>query len=205
MAVDTGSPVTSVAIGRGSAVLAQRTSRGRNASSALLRLVDETLREAGLAAAELAGIVALRGPGSFTGLRVGLATILGLHQALGLPATAVPTLDVLLTAMRGEAPTRVAVVDALRGEWFAQVSGRSAPPSGALLRAADIAGLAPCRVIGFGLDALRAELAEIPGIGLEEPPPLAATALGMASALTWDASLLSSPLYLRPAAAQRPA
>ena len=71
-------------------------------------------------------------PGSFTGLRVGLATVLGLHQALGLPATALPTLEVLGCLGPGDGSTVVAVVDALRGEWFAQrFESAAVPLSGA--------------------------------------------------------------------------
>ena len=58
-------------------------------------MVQEVLTEAGVGVRDLGGIAVLRGPGSFTGLRIGLATVLGLHQALGVPATAIPSLPVL--------------------------------------------------------------------------------------------------------------
>ncbi|HEX6199577.1 MAG TPA: tRNA (adenosine(37)-N6)-threonylcarbamoyltransferase complex dimerization subunit type 1 TsaB, partial [Thermoanaerobaculia bacterium] len=129
LALDAGSPVVSVAVGPPGSVVAERSIEIRRSSERLVALVDECLEEAGVAMPELAGIVALRGPGSFTGLRVGLATALGFHQALGLPATTVPTLDVL--ALHGarrlreagrEGPVRIAaVVDALRGQWFTQL------------------------------------------------------------------------------------
>ena len=60
-------------------------------SAALLGLVDEALAAAGLGPRQLAGVIALRGPGSFTGLRVGLATALGLHESLGIAAGVYPT------------------------------------------------------------------------------------------------------------------
>ena len=102
LAVDAGSPRVSVAVGDAGEVLAEAAETRERSSATLLAMVDGVLAEAGLRAAELAGLVALRGPGSFTGLRVGLATVLGLHQALGLPAVAVPTLGVLAALGPGD-------------------------------------------------------------------------------------------------------
>ncbi|HEV7515153.1 MAG TPA: tRNA (adenosine(37)-N6)-threonylcarbamoyltransferase complex dimerization subunit type 1 TsaB, partial [Thermoanaerobaculia bacterium] len=88
--LDSGSPLVSVAVGRGSAVLAARAMEISRSSALLLAMVDAVLGEAGLEVAALSGVAALAGPGSFTGLRIGLATVLGLHQALGLAATTLP-------------------------------------------------------------------------------------------------------------------
>ena len=60
-----------------------------------------------------------RVPGSFTGLRIGLAGALGLALALGIPVAGVSTLDALAAA----APGAVPVIDARRGEVFALVGG----------------------------------------------------------------------------------
>ncbi len=106
--MDTASPTVSVAVGRGGEALAVRSVELRRSSEALLRLVDEALEEAGAGLRDLDGILALRGPGSFTGLRVGLATAFGLHQALGTPATAVPTLEVLVSAAQAVQAVRAA-------------------------------------------------------------------------------------------------
>jgi len=121
LALDAGSPVVSVAVGRGGEVLAAGAVALQRSSTQLLALVAEVLAAAAATPADLAGIVALAGPGSFTGLRVGLATALGLVQALGVRAQAVPTLAALAAA--SEAPPGslvIAAVDALRGEWSAQ-------------------------------------------------------------------------------------
>ena len=71
-------------------VLAERSMEIDRSSGRLLEMIAEVLAEAGAKPADLGGVVALAGPGSFTGLRIGLATALGLHQALGVPATASP-------------------------------------------------------------------------------------------------------------------
>src|SRR6266508_1023760 len=64
-------------------------------SERLLSAVDRLLADCGLAPADLEGLAVSVGPGSFTGLRVGLATVKGLAMALGLPVAPVPTLDAL--------------------------------------------------------------------------------------------------------------
>ncbi|MDX1385006.1 MAG: tRNA (adenosine(37)-N6)-threonylcarbamoyltransferase complex dimerization subunit type 1 TsaB [Thermoanaerobaculia bacterium] len=129
LAIDAGSPVASVALAKGERILAESRSEDATSSRHLLEQVDAVLREAGCALPDLGGVVALRGPGSFTGLRVGMATVLGLHQATGVPATALPTLTVL-ASLAPAAPV-LAAVDALRGLWFHQRFDRrpGAPPS----------------------------------------------------------------------------
>ena len=129
LALDTGSPQVSVALGRGSQVLAERSVEIDRSSGRLLEMIAEVLAEAGAKPADLGGVLALQGPGSFTGLRIGLATALGLHQALGVPATAISTLRVL-AARAAEPGTIVAAVDALRGEWSAQAFRGGEPLSG---------------------------------------------------------------------------
>ena len=166
LALDTASPTVSVAVGRDGRCLAARSVELRRSSEALLRLVDEALGEAGVALRDLDGIVALRGPGSFTGLRVGLATVLGLHQALGVAATAVPTHDVLEVAARAVRPDgdgrAAAVVDALRGQWFTRIFGLSGEPpdpaaAAAILDPDQIAGSGPALLVGHGAERLAAD------------------------------------------------
>ncbi|HLX10366.1 MAG TPA: tRNA (adenosine(37)-N6)-threonylcarbamoyltransferase complex dimerization subunit type 1 TsaB [Thermoanaerobaculia bacterium] len=144
LALDAGSPVVSVAVGRGGAVLATRAVALQRSSTQLLALVAETLAAAGARPADLDGVVALAGPGSFTGLRVGLATALGLHQGLGVRAQALPTLAALAAASAAPPGSLViAAVDALRGDWAAQafqVGGPLPVPLGemALVPAAEL-------------------------------------------------------------------
>lgn len=168
----------------------------------LLGRVDEVLTEARIAVSDLGGVLALRGPGSFTGLRVGLATVLGLHQAIGIPATALPTLQVLSMLAPEADSTIVAVVDALREEWFAQefVRDGGGPPR-ALAPARIISKLtliewAPATLVGFGVERLAATLRKT---RLVPAPALAEAALRLAALETvaWDPELLTAPLYLR--------
>lgn len=91
-------------------------------ATALLPLVDEALAAAGLDLADVERVGVGTGPGSFTGLRIGLATARGLAQGLGLPLAPVATLEALAAGASAEAgPDRavLAVIDAGRGEGFA--------------------------------------------------------------------------------------
>lgn len=183
LALDTASPVVSVALHGGSSkngassekcgeIRIERSVEIGHSSRRLLEMVDEVLEEAGVPPADLSGIVTLRGPGSFTGLRVGLATAMGLHQALGTPATAIPTLEVLaasaVLASSGAPSGRsscqgriVAAVDVLRGEWAAQPFRSEWPPrpegTAERVPARDMARFLPCTFVGYGLDKLRQE------------------------------------------------
>lgn len=220
LALDAGSPVVSVAVGPAGHPVAERSIEIRQSSERLVALVDECLEEAGVAMAELAGILALRGPGSFTGLRVGLATTLGFHQALGIRATAVPTLDAL--ALHGarrlhgggrDEPVRIAaVVDALRGQWFTQlfeVAPGAAPEAlegdPAILDPEEVAALAPDAVCGFGAGRIAERLSEWRA-EVVEPAPLAADLLRLAALapVDWRPETLVAPLYLRAPAVSLP-
>jgi tRNA threonylcarbamoyl adenosine modification protein YeaZ len=215
LVLDSGSPLVSVAVGRAGAVLAMRAAEIARSSALLLAMIDEVLVEAGLGVETLSGVAALGGPGSFTGLRIGLATVLGLHQALGIPATTLPTLQVL-AALAPAGPGRtLGAVDSLRGEWAVNAGGGAGGEDGgmALVPGPDLAGFAPCTLVGFGVS----RLAGLPGwtagparredIRLVEPGPLAPAALSLLAALPaerWDPALLSAPIYARPPAVTAP-
>jgi tRNA threonylcarbamoyladenosine biosynthesis protein TsaB len=95
--------------------LAFASSEGGHAAQRTLVLVDEVLARAGRAPGDLARIVAGCGPGSFTGLRIGIATARGLALGLGVPCSGVST----LAALTAGAPGALALIDARRGELFA--------------------------------------------------------------------------------------
>jgi tRNA threonylcarbamoyl adenosine modification protein YeaZ len=206
LAIDAASPRVSVAIGgsgRGGQVLAERAVEIERSSGRLVDLIGEVLAETGARPTDLGGVVALRGPGSFTGLRVGLATALGFHQALGVRATAISTLHVLSTLTDGLV---VAAVDALRGEW--SVQSFNPPGDMQLVPGGSIPGLLPGgegTVVGFGVSRLAGP--DWPeGVRLLEAGPLAGAAVRLAASLTsnrdldWDPDLLVRPLYSRPPA-----
>jgi tRNA threonylcarbamoyladenosine biosynthesis protein TsaB len=111
LAFDTATDVATSALVSDGEVLGERTSR----AVTLLEDVDALLRQAGAHTRDLDALAVGVGPGSFTGLRVGLATARGLALALGIPVAGVSTLD----ALAAGAPGAVPVVDARRREVFA--------------------------------------------------------------------------------------
>ena len=220
LTLDAGSPWVSAALARGGTVLAERAAEMERSAGQILEMTRDLLAEVGARPADLGGVVALRGPGSFTGLRIGLATALGFHQSLGIPATALDTLQVLAaTARESPGDVVVAIVDALRGEWSAQaftagpfprpLSGMELVPGDRLPELFVQSGAGMGAIVGFGAS----RLADLPGwpaeIRLREPGPglpLASVAARLASEpdAEWDAARLTSPLYSRPAAISLP-
>lgn len=218
LVLDTGSPTSSLAIGGGGRCLGQRDFPLRRGSEELLPQLRGLLAASRLSFAELGGVVALQGPGSFTGLRIALATALGFHQALGLPATALGTLPVLAhwglgAGSLGERSQEVMVaVDAMRGDFYAQLfwrgerPGEVLPVAEAKLYSAAELLLCPGRLVGFGLGELLAKAGvEAPAAKIApEPPPLAAEAIPLLAGLDWDPARLIQPVYFRPPAVTLP-
>lgn len=120
LGVDTSTERRSVVLLRGGRVLSESESGLREGGSAnLLADIDRALRSASVSLREVGLFAAAVGPGSFTGLRSGLATVKGLALTLGTPAVGVPTLHAVAYGAR---PARrvVSLIPAGRGEVFAQ-------------------------------------------------------------------------------------
>ena len=116
LAFDTATEVATSALVDDGEVLGERMSR----ASTLLEDVDALLRQGGAHPRDLGALVVGIGPGSFTGVRVGLATARGLAFALTLEGAGVSTLE----ALAAGAPGAVPVVDARRREVFTLVDGK---------------------------------------------------------------------------------
>jgi tRNA threonylcarbamoyladenosine biosynthesis protein TsaB len=132
LAVETATRVMSVALLRGDALLAEvEVDDRRPHSERLLPGIDRVLAEAGVRLDDVGAYAVSIGPGSFTGLRVGLATVKGLTLEDPRPVAAVPTLAALSLAAvgAGEAPEScagpvAALLDARRGEVYAAAYSR---------------------------------------------------------------------------------
>jgi tRNA threonylcarbamoyladenosine biosynthesis protein TsaB len=118
VAFDTATDVATSALVWDGEVLGELSSR----PVSVLEDVDALLRRGGVRDSQLEGIVVGIGPGSFTGLRMGLATARALAFSLEIPLAGVSTLDALASG----APDAVPVIDARRREVFALVGGERA-------------------------------------------------------------------------------
>ncbi len=183
LAFDTATDrATSALVGDGE-VLGERVSR----AATLLEDVDALLRQAGAHAGDLEALALGTGPGSFTGIRIGLAAARGLALALDLPAAGVSTLDALAAGAPGALP----VIDAKRREIF--VPGpRAVAPAELQLEAGTLC-------VGDGAvryrDLLEAAGAEIPPDDDERHLPRARFHAALASA--FGPVELVEPLYVR--------
>lgn len=134
LAIETSSRRGSVALWEDGAVIARATHSELNAHAEQLRpLIDRVMAEAGWTRQSVGRIGVGMGPGSFTGLRVGIAFAQGIALGLGIPWTGVGSLEALAAACPPEVgEPRVALLDARRDEVFAQAFDRA---GGALSRA----------------------------------------------------------------------
>jgi len=118
LALDTATSFVSLALHDGDTIIAEASWRSRDHHTVeLAPALDEMLRRVGLAPADLRAVAVALGPGSFTGLRIGLALAKGLALAAvpPLPLIGIPTLDIVAAAQPHLAPRLCAVAQAGRG------------------------------------------------------------------------------------------
>lgn len=147
LGIDTCGPMGSVALGRlaGSGdwpaveILGQIELEGRNYAATLVAAVDELLAHAGMKVGLLHAIVAVSGPGSFTGVRVGLAAVKGLAQPAEIPVVAVSRLEV----MAWKAGVQSSALDAHRHEVYLRVGMQGQEARELLAGEAELAAISP--------------------------------------------------------------
>jgi len=166
LAVDTTGERGSIALARGEGTVVEvAISAPTGFGQVLYGCLRELLERNAVALAEIDCFAAASGPGSFTGVRVALACVKGLAEALGKRAVAVSNLEAL--ARFGRGPLRAPVIDARRGDVYGAVyddAGRVVVPETVGKIATWVAGLPP------GVEFVAAEFAE----GIPETPRVTA-------------------------------
>ncbi len=192
LAFDTATAVATSALVDDGEVLGERSSRAQT----LLEDVDALLRQGGAHPRDIDALAVGIGPGSFTGVRIGLAAARGLALSLDLRGAGVSTLD----ALAAGAPGAVPVIDARRREVFTLVSGVAS-----VLAPADLAVEAGATYVGDGAVRYRAELEArgglVPPDGDERHLPRARFHAALAGELRSVDEI--EPLYLRAPDAER--
>ncbi len=177
---------------------------GRGHAERLMDMIAAALGEAELGFADLDRIAVTVGPGSFTGVRVGVATARGLGLVLCKPVVGVTTLAALAYEARAEQGCPVAaVIDAKRGEVYGQLFEDGAPVIGPVAeRGEAFAVRVPDETVLIGSGAaVVAAAAREDGRVLKiaaEPVAPAAGAVARAGRAALDPDRPPSPLYLRP-------
>lgn len=119
LAMDTATMVSSVAVATKDRVLAELTAETRfTHSETLVVNIEEVMRLADVKREELSAVAVSLGPGSFTGLRIGLATAKAISYALSIPLVGVPTLEVLAAAFPSPGTVVAPLIDAQKGNAY---------------------------------------------------------------------------------------
>ena len=214
LAFDTTTSACAAAVCDGDAVVAERSvALERGHAEILMPMIEAVLAAAGAGYDTLTGIAVTRGPGAFTGIRIGLAAARGLALATGLPVTGVTTLAAMArTAAAETGRARIAIVmDTKRRDYFVQVFERKGTAC------ADAAVVAPDRLADHFAGLAGGALA-VAGDGLGSVPEGAVPAgAEMLAGVTSPAPLAIAqvarntpaatpvPLYLRAPEARLPA
>ncbi|MDA0674960.1 MAG: tRNA (adenosine(37)-N6)-threonylcarbamoyltransferase complex dimerization subunit type 1 TsaB [Proteobacteria bacterium] len=226
LAIDTAAAACSVAVLDQARVFAQCShAMQRGQAEALLPMVEQVMAKAALDFSGLDLIAVTRGPGAFTGIRIGLAAARGLAFAAGKPCLGVETLSVLAEPLRTRDPARplLAVMDTKRGDFYAEMfiagpqgdapAGPRAVDADGLVNLVTAAGPLGGRallVIGDTAETAVRALGEA-GIAAEAADPAHRTpdpcALGRVALSLWrrgETVPLPQPLYLRPPQVSEP-
>jgi tRNA threonylcarbamoyladenosine biosynthesis protein TsaB len=211
LALDTAAEVLSLALSTGDEVWYCEADCGLRHGELLLDAADRLLKGAGIGSADLDLAACMKGPGSFTGLRIAFAAAKGLALSLGIPLAAVPTLDCMAAPWASWPGIVLPVMDAKKGRFYAalyrgglRIGGYLDAAPEALAAALRAAGDEPAMLTGPAAQAARESLASLaPNSLLVDPGGKRGRARELVdivkktSILIADKEVLSGPLYLR--------
>jgi len=203
LGIDAACAACSAALWRDGHIVARRlTAQSRGQAEILVPLIQQVLAEAGLGWAQLSRLAVTIGPGSFTGVRVALATARGLALATGLPLVGLSTFEVIAHGLpEGEGAGRelLVAVDSRRAELFFQRFSAELAPLGEPWQAepATLVLDRPLLVAGDGAPRVRAALGDQPRLAWAEGPGLPDAAVVAALGASRSPGPPPRPLYLR--------
>ena len=129
LCLETATPVCSVALNDGCCTLALRETEGQNAhSEKITNFIREAMETAGIDYRQLDAVAVSKGPGSYTGLRIGVSTAKGICYAADVPLMAIDTLEAMAYGMKEKLGSQLAendllipMIDARRMEVYAAI------------------------------------------------------------------------------------
>ena len=189
LAIDTATECVSIALLKGAEVLAEQTSfMNRGQGEALIPMIQDLLNRANLSMSDIQSLAVSVGPGSFTGVRIGLAAARGMALALQIPVHGVTTLQAMAQQTNGKV---MAVLDTKRGDFYTQIFQDAEPLEEPKIRSeADIRAL-NLMLIGQSLSSETE-----PPLTVSQPPLPSAVGVGLACL---SHPLPAEPVYLREA------
>jgi tRNA threonylcarbamoyladenosine biosynthesis protein TsaB len=213
LAIDTALAACSVAVfdSEANRLLAnQSIPMTRGHAEALMPLVERVMADAGIAYSEIDRVAVTTGPGSFTGLRVGVAAARGIALAAEKPAVGVTTLSAFAAPHQadGRFPV-ISAIDARHDHVYFQVfapGGRALgePRLAPLREATEAAAAAPARLVGSAAETIAAALTDDDAVPVSVEPRVAPDIAWVArlGALAGEAASPPVPQYLRAPDAQ---
>lgn len=129
LAIDTSTEHAGLALAVAGGIAVRSWPAGRTQTTIILPVIDAMLSDAGLVPGDLAAVVVATGPGTFTGLRVGMSIAKGIVLARNISIIGIPTLEIA-AASAPDAPDRIAILPAGRGRvvWQRFVAGEDHRP-----------------------------------------------------------------------------
>lgn len=223
LALDTSGPICGVAIADAQAVRYEAAAVNRFTHSvSLMAMVDEAFTHTGLSLADIDLFAAVVGPGSFTGVRIGVSTLKGLAHGANKPCVAVNALEALAVGISDTPALLCPIQDARAGQVYGAAFGAGLPPVRVVADMAEKLDVYLERILacagdsqtlyflGDGVQTYREQIAERLGARAQfAPPHLAAlrpacvAALARAHAAQQVDYLTLAPHYLRAPQAER--
>jgi universal bacterial protein YeaZ len=214
LAIDSATDILSVAIAVETGIAEACLDMGLKHAERLMGLVDACLASAGLSRSDIGLVACARGPGSFTGLRIGMAAAKGIACGLGAPYVSVPTLDALAYGLDWFDGAVAPIVDGKKGRVYSAIylRGRRATDwlDVPLAKLAALLDTYPEAVVtGPDAELFSPFAAERPGFrvdsGSRRPAARAIARLALERFQASGAdSMDEGPLYLRPSEAEEP-